>query len=91
LRNPPFGGFQKKRAIKNSPGIERNLTLHSAFCYATLRKGGNHGARSASYDPGKFIRAEIIEPLELSGTRATELLGVTRPALSALLNCGVAL
>jgi plasmid maintenance system antidote protein VapI len=29
---------------------------------------------------------EILEPLELSVTRASEILGVTRPALSALLN-----
>ncbi len=36
--------------------------------------------------PGQFIRMEVIEPLELSVTRAAEILGVTRPALSALLN-----
>lgn len=36
--------------------------------------------------PGHFIRMEIIEPLELSVTKAAEILGVTRPALSALLN-----
>ena len=36
--------------------------------------------------PGQFIRMEIIEPLDLSITRAAEILGVTRPALSALLN-----
>jgi addiction module HigA family antidote len=36
--------------------------------------------------PGQFIRMEILEPLELSVTRASEILGVTRPALSALLN-----
>jgi addiction module HigA family antidote len=29
---------------------------------------------------------EILEPLDLSVTRAAEILGVTRPALSALLN-----
>jgi antitoxin HigA-1 len=29
---------------------------------------------------------EVIEPLDLSVTRAAEILGVTRPALSALLN-----
>ena len=36
--------------------------------------------------PGQFIRTEILEPLELSMTRAAAILGVTRPALSALLN-----
>jgi addiction module HigA family antidote len=36
--------------------------------------------------PGAFIRHEIIEPLGLSVTAAAAALGVTRPALSALLN-----
>ncbi len=36
--------------------------------------------------PGDFIRAEIIEPLSLSVTAAAEVLGVSRPALSSLLN-----
>ncbi|MFN3687844.1 HigA family addiction module antitoxin [Salinarimonas sp.] len=36
--------------------------------------------------PGGFIRHEIIEPLDLSVTDAASVLGVTRPALSALLN-----
>ena len=36
--------------------------------------------------PGQFIRMEAIEPLDLSVTKAAEILGVTRPALSALLN-----
>ena len=36
--------------------------------------------------PGQFIRMEIIEPLGLTVTKAAEALGVTRPALSALLN-----
>ena len=36
--------------------------------------------------PGQFIRTEILAPLELSVTRAAAILGVTRPALSALLN-----
>ena len=41
--------------------------------------------------PGQFIRMEIIEPLGLSVTKAAEVLGVTRPALSALLNGRAAL
>ncbi|MFT4184878.1 MAG: HigA family addiction module antitoxin [Rhizobium sp.] len=36
--------------------------------------------------PGGFVRSEIIEALELSVTDAAKALGVTRPALSALLN-----
>ncbi|MBU1385736.1 MAG: HigA family addiction module antidote protein [Alphaproteobacteria bacterium] len=36
--------------------------------------------------PGGFIRTEIIEPLNLSITAAAAALGVTRPALSALVN-----
>ncbi len=41
--------------------------------------------------PGQFIRMEVIEPLGLSVTRAARALGVTRPALSALLNGRAAL
>ena len=36
--------------------------------------------------PGGFVKSEIIEPLDLSITDAARALGVTRPALSALLN-----
>ena len=36
--------------------------------------------------PGEFVRHEIVEPLGLSVTDAARALGVTRPALSALLN-----
>lgn len=36
--------------------------------------------------PGGFIKHEIIEPFGLSVTDAATVLGVTRPALSALLN-----
>ncbi|MBI2421429.1 MAG: HigA family addiction module antidote protein [Candidatus Hydrogenedentes bacterium] len=36
--------------------------------------------------PGQFIRMEIVEPLALSVTGAAKALGVTRAALSALLN-----
>lgn len=36
--------------------------------------------------PGQFIKMEVIEPLDLTVTQAAEILGVTRPALSALLN-----
>jgi antitoxin HigA-1 len=41
--------------------------------------------------PGQFIRMEVIEPLGLSVTEAAKALGVTRPALSALLNGRAAL
>jgi addiction module HigA family antidote len=36
--------------------------------------------------PGQFIRMEILEPLGLNVTEAAKVLGVTRAALSALLN-----
>lgn len=36
--------------------------------------------------PGGFMKSEVIEPLGLSVTAAAVVLGVTRPALSAVLN-----
>jgi addiction module HigA family antidote len=36
--------------------------------------------------PGDFIRTEIVEPAGLSVTAAAVVLGVSRPALSSLLN-----
>ncbi len=36
--------------------------------------------------PGEFIRAEVLEPLNLNVTRAAEILGVRRATLSDLLN-----
>jgi len=36
--------------------------------------------------PGQFIKMELIEPLGLSVTTAAKVLGVTRQALSSLLN-----
>jgi addiction module HigA family antidote len=36
--------------------------------------------------PGGFVKSEIIEPLGLSVTAAAQALGVTRTALSAVLN-----
>ena len=41
--------------------------------------------------PGQFVKMEVVEPLELTVTQAAKLLGVTRPALSALLNCRASL
>ena len=41
--------------------------------------------------PGGFVKTEIIEPLGLSVTAAAQALGVTRPALSGLLNERVSL
>jgi antitoxin HigA-1 len=41
--------------------------------------------------PGQFIKLEVIEPLGLSVTDAAKALGVTRLALSALLNGRAAL
>jgi antitoxin HigA-1 len=36
--------------------------------------------------PGAFVKFEVIEPLDLSVTDAARVLGVTRAALSAVLN-----
>lgn len=36
--------------------------------------------------PGGFVKSEILGPLSLSVTRGAQVLGVTRAALSALLN-----
>jgi len=36
--------------------------------------------------PGGFVKHEVLKPLGLSVTEAAAALGVTRPALSALLN-----
>lgn len=36
--------------------------------------------------PGGFVKSEILEPLGLTVTDAAHVLGVTRPALSTLLN-----
>lgn len=36
--------------------------------------------------PGQFVRMEVLEPLGLTVTDGARALGVTRPALSALLN-----
>jgi antitoxin HigA-1 len=36
--------------------------------------------------PGGFVKTEIIEPLGLSVTAAADVLGITRTALSSLLN-----
>ena len=36
--------------------------------------------------PGGFVKSEVIEPLGLSVTSAAQVLGVTRAALSAVLN-----
>jgi addiction module HigA family antidote len=41
--------------------------------------------------PGLFIRTEIVDPHGLSVTDAAKVLGVTRPALSALFNGRAAL
>ena len=36
--------------------------------------------------PGAFIRQEVLEPLELSVSRAADVLGVRRATLSSLVN-----
>jgi len=41
--------------------------------------------------PGPYIRAEILKPLDISVSDAAVALGVSRPALSTLLNEGCSL
>lgn len=36
--------------------------------------------------PGAFLKEEVVDPLNLTVTTASKILGVTRPALSRLLN-----
>jgi antitoxin HigA-1 len=55
----------------------------------TKRSEGLRLARPAP--PGSFIRMEILAPLGLTITKAAAHLGVTRPALSALLNARASL
>ena len=47
--------------------------------------------KMAPSHPGDFIRAEIIEELGMSVTKAAEILGVRRATLSDLLNGNAAL
>ena len=47
----------------------------------------SHGIRMKDpAHPGGFVKSEIVEALGLTVTGAARVLGVTRPALSALLN-----
>ena len=41
--------------------------------------------------PGEFIRAEVLEPLDLDMAKAARVLGVRRATLSDLVNCKAAL
>lgn len=46
----------------------------------------NTSKSTAVQHPGEYIKREIIDPLELNVSDGARALGVTRPALSALLN-----
>jgi len=46
----------------------------------------NKKRRKEPAHPGAFVKHEVLKPLGLSVTEAADALGVTRPALSALLN-----
>lgn len=43
-------------------------------------------ASASALHPGRFVKCEVVEAHGLSVTKAAQALGVTRPALSALLN-----
>lgn len=46
----------------------------------------NRRGRQDPPHPGEFVRAEILEPRDLTVVEAARVLGVSRPALSAFLN-----
>ena len=46
----------------------------------------NQNRRKEPAHPGGFVKHEVLKPHGLSVTEAADALGVTRPALSALLN-----
>ncbi|CAN5514807.1 HigA family addiction module antitoxin [soil metagenome] len=58
----------------------------------TLKQSGDYIMRMAKPShPGPLIRTQIVDAHGLSVTDAAKVLGVTRPALSALLNGRAAL
>jgi antitoxin HigA-1 len=49
-------------------------------------RAANHIRMKRPAHPGGFVKSEIVAPLGLSVTQAAGVLGVTRAALSAVLN-----
>jgi addiction module HigA family antidote len=62
------------------------MGLSGGFCRITIKKREKAMAMTNPPHPGDFIRTEIVEPASLSVTAAAVALGVSRPALSSLLN-----
>ena len=50
-----------------------------------MTETGNYRLKNPPH-PGGFVKTEIIEPMELSVTDASKVLGITRAALSTFLN-----
>ena len=50
-----------------------------------MTEAGNYRVKNPPH-PGGFVKTEIIEPMELSVTGASSVLGITRAALSTFLN-----
>ncbi len=50
-----------------------------------MTETGNYRLKNPPH-PGGFVKTEIIEPMELSVTGASSVLGITRAALSTFLN-----
>ena len=50
-----------------------------------MRTSESYGLKNTPH-PGRFVKTEIIEPLNLSVTEAAKALCIGRPALSTLLN-----
>lgn len=52
----------------------------------TVRHGSDKSRIDTPAHPGAYVKHQVLQPLGLSVTEAADALGVTRPALSALLN-----
>lgn len=60
-----------------------SLDTYGAFRQPFLM---NTSKNTEAIHPGAYIKREVIDPLEINVSDAARALGVTRPALSALLN-----
>ena len=87
--------------VKITGEVRRSIAPRRSFDFAQDDRKGDDGKGAAQLNdlnledtmrilnpphPGDFIKTEIIEPLGLSVTAAAEVLGVSRPTLSTLLN-----
>lgn len=71
--------------MENNGLVKRLFTGHRGDI-AKLLGNVMDGATASPIHPGTFVRDKVVGALGLSVTDAAHALGVTRPALSALLN-----